>query len=101
MLKTGRTLATTALPTWKLVLLTFLVFVICVHFLVEDLSFSTSQSLTSATYPNQSEITHQDDVARFTELPSQTPSNPTARVIPLHLTEKFQVFFPTFNPPNI
>jgi len=94
MLKTGRTTKTTAFPAWTLMLLTFLVFVICVHFLVEDLSFSTPQNLTSASYPNQSEVTHQDDIVQFSELPSQIPSNPVAHIIPVFLTVKVQVFFP-------
>jgi hypothetical protein len=101
MSKTGRTKKTTAFPAWILLLLTVLVFVMCVHFLVEDQSFSTPQNLSSASYPNQSEVTHQDDIVQFSELPSQIPSNTVAPIIPALLTEKVQVFFPTFNPPNI
>ncbi|MHC1740657.1 MAG: hypothetical protein AB9897_06050 [Anaerolineaceae bacterium] len=101
MLKTGRTTETSTLPGWVSLLLIFLVFVLGVHFLVEDLSASTPKNLAFATYQNQSEDPHQEDIVQFTKLPSQIPSDPTVHVNPLPFTLKAQIFFPSFNPPNI
>ena len=101
MLKTGSAAKSKALPTWAVMLLAFLVFVLCIHFLVEDLTFTSAQITSSAPYPNQSEITHQDDLVQFTELASLIFSNPAIQIIPVLLTVQESVFFPHFNPPNI
>lgn len=101
MLRTGSTAKIKTMPTWALMLMAFLVFVLCIHFLIEDLSFASTHITSSASYPNQSEITHQDDLVQFTELSSVNFSNPAIQIIPVLLTVQESVFFPHFNPPNI
>lgn len=101
MLKTGRTAENTTLQTWELLLLGVLVFVLSIHFLFDDIAFSSVHNLPAASVQNQSEIAHQDDIVQYTELASQIPAKPAIQVTPLLVTEKLQVFFPAFNPPNI
>ncbi len=101
MLKTGRIPNTAVFPAWTMVLLVFLIFVLSVHYFVEDLSFSSSEKQMSAAYPSQSEVTHQDDIVHFTALEPLVSYNPVIQITPVFLTIQVDLLSPNFYPPKL
>lgn len=97
MLKTVRSTRFTVLPTCTTLLLAFLILVMSAHILFDDLSFSLIQQF----HPNQSEVTHQDDLAYFSDLIPQIFSKAILQITPVLMIMQVMTLSLNFNPPKI
>jgi hypothetical protein len=96
MLRTGKSASTIALPTWTILFLAFLILIMSVHFLFDDLSFSSFQNFHTI----QSEVTHQDDLVQISELIPQITSNSVIQITPVLFNVQAGMLSLNFNPPK-
>lgn len=90
---------TVVISRWKIILLALVVFLISVHFLVDDINVNTNILVEHTR--NQFEVTHQDDLIHISDSTPQI-GQILVKQIPLKQLQFEKVnTFPNFNPPKI